>query len=280
MKIFVDTANLDEIKAALDTGFVEGVTTNPSLLAKEPKGKFEEHIGKIVELLVAHTSSGNLLVEKNNLKHLSVEVFSKNPEEILAQAERFQNLFNYPALSIKVQVGWSELGVIRRLNQKNISVNCTACMTVSQAAWAAKAGAKYASLFWGRIRDSSDDAITRKLNALQAFGKGDTSEYALLSVHRIEAKRLNGSNILTEEDADPISVMSRTRAIFEREKFDCEIIAGSIRTIWDVRDALLAGAHIVTVPYKFFSDFPQMTQHFKTDEVINQFLTDFESWLK
>ena|GEM_PF-3134350 len=79
---------------------------------------------------------------------------------------------------------------------------------------------------------------------------------------------------MTREDFDPASVVRRTREIFDRENLKCEIIAGSIRTIWDVRDAMLAGAHIVTVPYKFFAEFPKLVQHFKTDEVVNQFMED------
>lgn len=249
----MDTANLDEIKAALDTGWVDGVTTNPSLLAKEPKGKFEEHIGKIIDTLQQYTTKDEMIFNKLNRKHLSVEVFSRDPEQILEQAKRFQEDFDYPALSVKVQVGWKELGVIRRLSAEGVSVNCTACMTVAQAAWAAKAGAKYASLFWGRIRDG------RK--------------------HMLAEEWLT-SGALSADDFDPASVVRRTRKIFDREEFNCEIIVGSIRTVWDVRDAMLAGAHIVTVPYKFFQEFPKMTEHYKTDEVVDQFLKDFEAWLR
>lgn len=246
MKIFVDTANLEEIKAAMDAGFVDGVTTNPSLLAKEPKTKFEEHIGKIIKILNGYRS-GSIY------KHLSVEVFSREPEKIFEQARYFQELFDYPALSVKVHVGWSELGIIRQIDNYGISVNCTACMTVSQAVWAAKSGARYASLFWGRIRDGRNHPLA-------------------------EDWMISGA--LSAEDFDPFSVVRRTREIFNREKFRCEIITGSMRSIWDVRDAMLAGAHIVTVPYKFFSEFPKMTQHFKTDEVVDQFLRDFSNWLQ
>ena len=90
MKIFVDTANLDEIKAALDTGWVDGVTTNPSLLAKEPKGKFEEHIGKIVDLLRTYKRQDKTIFNLRHYPHLSVEVFSKEPEKILEQVEQME----------------------------------------------------------------------------------------------------------------------------------------------------------------------------------------------
>ena len=74
--LFVDTANLAEIKDAFASGIVEGVTTNPALLAKEPKGKFEVVIGEIVAFLKTFHPRA----------HLSVEVFSEDPDEILKQA--------------------------------------------------------------------------------------------------------------------------------------------------------------------------------------------------
>ena len=115
MKIFVDTANLHEIEETLKRGFVRGITTNPSLLAKEPKAAFEDYIRKIVELIQKHQPG----------IHLSVEVFSQDPVEILKQAEHFRNTFQYPELSIKIQVGWNELAVIRKLASEEFSVNCS-----------------------------------------------------------------------------------------------------------------------------------------------------------
>ena len=245
MKIFVDSANLVEIEEALKRGFVSGITTNPSILAKEPKSGFEEHILKIVALL-----------KKYGLDiPLSVEVFSKKKEEIIEQALRFREVFRYDNIAVKIQIGWDELEAIRFLKEKGVDVNCTACMDVMQAAMAAAAGARYVSLFWGRIRDG---------------GKSTNSEYDLL---RAEAVR-NG--LLDDSDFDPARVVGLTRNILDRSYPGVEIIVGSIRSVVDVRDAAAAGAHIVTVPPKFF---PGMVSHFKTDEVIAQFLRDFEAWL-
>ncbi len=277
MKIFVDTANLDEIREALETGWVDGVTTNPSLLAKEPKGKFEEHIGKIVAVLQEYYEREYSRIQ-GKYPHLSVEVFAKEPDQIREQVRHFKKTFDYP-LSIKIQVGWNELALIRSFAESGISVNCTACMSVSQAAWAAKAGAKYASLFWGRIRDANPKVIQEKISFPLA-NKAKPGDEELLSAQLQKSRELLASGAAREEDFDPVSVAGRTRALFDREKFGCEIIAGSIRTIWDMRDAMLAGVHIVTVPYKFFPEFSRMVQHFKTDEVISQFLTDFEKWLR
>jgi transaldolase len=222
MLIFIDTANLNDIEEALKRGFIRGVTTNPSLLAKEPKGNFNVHIGKIADLIKKYQPEA----------HLSVEVFSRDPKEILKQAIEFKRRFKLNGLSVKIQIGWNELSVIRELSKKGISVNCTCNMSISQAVMAASAGAEFVSLFWGRIRDGG---------------------------------------------FDPAHAIAKTRDIFNSSYPETKIIAGSMRGVNDVIDAGLAGAHIVTVPPKFF---PDMISHFKTDEVIGQFLTDFQKWMK
>ncbi|MBI2989741.1 MAG: hypothetical protein HYY51_00940 [Candidatus Magasanikbacteria bacterium] len=243
MNIFVDSANLHDIEEALKRGFATGVTTNPSLLSKEPKSSFEGHIGKIVELIKRYAPG----------IHLSVEVFSKDPQEILRQAKQFVEQFQYPELSIKVQVGWDELATIKILSEQGISVNCTACMHSNQAMMAARAGARYVSLFWGRIRDGG-------LNDQSAEKRED----------------LKKRSVLDSQDFDPSFVTQSVRKLLDQSGLNTKIIVGSIRGVLDVRDAALAGAHIVTVPPKFF---PDMIRHFKTDEVVEQFLSDFSAWL-
>lgn len=243
MKIFVDTANLEDIEKCLKRGFAQGITTNPSLLAKEPKTSFEAHIGKIIELINKYQPG----------IHLSVEVFSKKQEEILQQAQRFVQQFDYPQMSIKVHVGWDELETISKLAKMGVSVNCTACMNVTQAIMAAQAGAKYVSLFWARIRDGGNDAESAALR-----------------------DNLKERKILEDKDFDPAHVFKTVRDIFDESGYKAEIIAGSIRNVLDIKHARLAGAHIVTIPPKFF---PDMMSHFKTDQVVEQFMRDFQGWL-
>lgn len=223
MKIFVDTASLVDIEEVLERGFVAGITTNPSILSKEEKGDYREHIKKIIAL-----------IEKYGFDiPLSVEVFSMNPHEMIAQAEEFVRHFgSYRNLKIKVPIGWDELVVIRELRRRGIEINCTCCMSYNQAIMAACAGARYVSLFWGRIRDVGYDAE---------------------------------------------SVVRQVRATFREWNCASEIIVGSIRHIHDVNEAFQAGADIVTVPPKFFR---QMVSHPKTDEAVQQFIGDFEKWLR
>lgn len=150
MKLFVDSANLVEIEEALERGFVSGITTNPTILSKEEKGDYREHIGKIIGLLKAYAPT----------IPLSVEVFTANPGEMILDAENFVRDFAYKQLYVKIPIGWDELGVIRALRQRGIKVNCTCCMSFNQAVMAACAGASFVSLFYGRIRDTGYDAAS------------------------------------------------------------------------------------------------------------------------
>ena len=151
MRIFVDSANVVEIEEALQRGFAAGITTNPSILAREERGDFREHITRIIRLLEKHGYD----------IPLSVEVFSTRPEEMITQAEEFVRYFgSYRNLNVKVPIGWDELAVIHELRRRNIKVNCTCCMSYNQAIMAAGAGANYVSLFLGRIKDIGYDAAS------------------------------------------------------------------------------------------------------------------------
>ncbi len=244
MKIFVDTANLVDIEEALKRGFIRGITTNPSIIAKEPKANFEKHIRKIVDLIKKYQPEA----------HLSIEVFSTEPGEIIRQAKLFVKKFKLPGLSIKIPIGWNELEVIKNLASEGISVNCTCNMMVSQGIMSAAAGAKFISFFWGRIRDG-----------------GNEENFA---GPRISMRK---KMVLREEDFSPENVIPKARFLLAKDYPEAHIIVGSIRCVDDIIQAGLAGAHIATVPPKFFKD---MVFHFKTEEVVNQFMADFQNWLK
>lgn len=147
MKLFIDTANVREIETALRRGIVRGVTTNPTLLAKEPKGDYR----KLVQGIVA------ALKEFPSPVPLSVEVFATRAEAIVRQALEFRDTFDHDPLYIKVPIGWEELEAIHELKRRDVAVNVTACMSVSQAVLAAQAGAGIVSLFCGRIRDAGQE---------------------------------------------------------------------------------------------------------------------------
>ena len=144
MKLFLDTANLADIETALQKGFIKGITTNPSLMAKEPKGNYIDHMKKIVELIQRHYSDDI---------SLSVEVFAQNKEDIIIQAEELVGEIQYENLSIKVPIGWEELEAIYKLSLQGIRVNCTCIFSEAQCMLATNAGARYISIFGNRVKE-------------------------------------------------------------------------------------------------------------------------------
>jgi transaldolase len=192
MKLFVDTANLSELEQCLQRGFPCGVTTNPAILSKEERRDFRDHINDMIALLNKYDAR----------IPLSVEVFTTEPAEMLVQAEEFLSHFgHYPHINIKVPVGWNELAVIAELKRRGIEVNCTCCMSYNQAVMAARAGAKYVSLFWGRIRDLGYDASSIVRQVSETFRSwGSKSEIIVGSIRHIadinEALQA-GADILT-----------------------------------------------------------------------------------
>jgi transaldolase len=152
-KLFIDTANIEEIKDVISKGIISGVTTNPSLLAKEPKADFYDHIKKIAEVC-------------DGLP-LSVEVFATEPQAMIDQAHEIIRTLDYPNANIKIPIGYEELRVVSELSKNNIRVNCTCCFTSTQLELAGVAGARYVSLFYNRLLDVNGDpsrvlADTRK----------------------------------------------------------------------------------------------------------------------
>jgi transaldolase len=165
MKLFVDTANLEELEECLQRGFACGVTLNPALLAREDRRDFRQHINDMIDLLKRHDCS----------IPLSVPVLTPNSDDMLAQAEQLVTDFgHYPHLNIKVPIGWDELRVVAALARRGVAVNCTCCMSFNQAMMAAGAGARYVSLFWGRIRDIGYDAGSIVQQVAQTFRIGKT----------------------------------------------------------------------------------------------------------
>ena len=149
MKLFIDTANLDEIRDCLSKGVVQGVTTNPSLLSREPKTDFYTHIQKIADLC-SELSDG---------VPLSVEVFAVEPRAMIEQAREIMSKIKYSNLNIKIPVGYDELETINELYKDGIPVNCTCCFTATQMQLAALSGARYVSLFYNRCLDNQGSAL-------------------------------------------------------------------------------------------------------------------------
>ncbi|MAN28965.1 MULTISPECIES: fructose-6-phosphate aldolase [Mesonia] len=145
MKFFIDTANLEQIREAQDMGILDGVTTNPSLMAKEGitgKNNILKHYVDICEIV-----SGDV----------SAEVVATDYEGIVKEGEELAEL--HEQIVVKVPMIKEGVKAIKYFSDNNIKTNCTLVFSVGQALLAAKAGATYVSPFIGRLDDISTDGL-------------------------------------------------------------------------------------------------------------------------
>ena len=145
MKFFIDTANLEQIQEAQDMGILDGVTTNPSLMAKEGISG-EENI-------INHYKSICAIVDGD----VSAEVISTDFEGMVKEGEKLAAL--HPNIVVKVPMIKEGVKAIKYFSSKGIKTNCTLVFSSGQALLAAKAGATYVSPFIGRLDDVSTDGI-------------------------------------------------------------------------------------------------------------------------
>ncbi|MHB1104994.1 MAG: fructose-6-phosphate aldolase [Lutibacter sp.] len=145
MKFFIDTANLSEIKEAYSLGVLDGVTTNPSLMAKEGitgESNIINHYLKICELVDGDVSA---------------EVISTNFEGMVSEGEKLAAL--HPQIVVKIPMIKDGIKAIKYFSDRGIRTNCTLVFSAGQALLAAKAGATYVSPFIGRLDDISTDGL-------------------------------------------------------------------------------------------------------------------------
>jgi transaldolase len=145
MKFFIDTANLEQIKEANDLGVLDGVTTNPSLMAKEGI-RGEENINKHY-VDICNIVDGDV----------SAEVIATDFDGIIREGEKLAAL--HPQIVVKVPMIKEGVKAIRYFADKGIRTNCTLVFSAGQAILAAKAGATYVSPFIGRLDDISTDGV-------------------------------------------------------------------------------------------------------------------------
>ncbi|AJW61990.1 fructose-6-phosphate aldolase [Elizabethkingia sp. HX WHF] len=145
MKFFIDTANLEQIKEAQDLGILDGVTTNPSLMAKEGISGAEaikQHYKTICEIV-----DGDI----------SAEVLSTTYEEMIKEGEELAAI--HPNIVVKIPMIKDGVKALKYFSDKGIKTNCTLIFSAGQALLAAKAGATYVSPFLGRLDDISTDGL-------------------------------------------------------------------------------------------------------------------------
>lgn len=141
MKFFIDTADIDAIKALVPSGMVDGVTTNPSLIAKSGRNILE-----VIKEICAITDGP-----------VSAEVTALNAKDMIKEGEFLSKLA--PNVCVKVPLTWDGLEATNALSAKGIPVNVTLCFSANQALLAAKAGAAFISPFIGRLDDIGLDGL-------------------------------------------------------------------------------------------------------------------------
>lgn len=158
MKFFIDTANLDQIKEANDLGILDGVTTNPSLMAKEGISGYNAVMQHYID--ICNIVDGDV----------SAEVIATDYEGMVREGEALAAL--HPNIVVKIPMIKDGIKAIRYFSDKGIKTNCTLVFSAGQAILAAKAGATYLSPFIGRIDDISWDGmelIAQIVNIYQNF---------------------------------------------------------------------------------------------------------------
>ena len=184
MKFFVDTADLDEIRDLAATGMVDGVTTNPSLVAKAGRDFFEV-LQEICDLVAGPVSA---------------EVTATDTDGMLREAEKLRAVADN--IAIKVPTTWAGLKACRRLADEGTMVNVTLCFSVNQAILAAKAGATFISPFVGRLDDIGQTGMDLIADIKQVYDHYPAlkTEILVASVrhvaHLLEAARI-GADIST-----------------------------------------------------------------------------------
>ncbi len=183
MKIFLDTANVDKIREAAKMGLVDGVTTNPSLVAKEGRD-FRQVIREISEIVDGP---------------LSAEVNSEKAEEMVREAEEYKAWGKN--IVIKLPMTKEGLKAAKALSAKKIKTNVTLVFSANQALLAAKAGATYVSPFVGRLDDNGSNGMQLIADILQIYNAyGFETQVIVASVrhpmHVLEAAKL-GAHVAT-----------------------------------------------------------------------------------
>lgn len=183
MKLFIDTANVAEIREAAGWGIVDGVTTNPSLIAREGRD-FVEVVREICSIVDGPVSA---------------EVTSLDAEGMLREAEPLLKI--HKNITIKIPMTTEGLKAVKALSKRGVMTNVTLIFSANQALLAAKAGATFISPFVGRLDDVSAEGMDLIADIIQIYGNYDIKTQVIVAsvrhpVHVLESARI-GAHIAT-----------------------------------------------------------------------------------
>ena len=185
MKFFIDTANVDDIRLANDLGVICGVTTNPSLIAKEGRN-FEEVIKEITEIVDGPISG-------------EVTATTTNWEDMVTEAREIAKI--HPNMVVKIPMTEDGLRAVKILRQEGIKTNVTLIFSANQALLAARAGATYVSPFLGRLDDISHNGLILIEEIVEIFANNDFDTEIIAAsvrnpIHVVECAKM-GCDIAT-----------------------------------------------------------------------------------
>jgi len=183
MKLFIDSGNIKEIEALVPLGIIDGITTNPSLLAKEP-GDYKDNLKRICDIVNGPTSA---------------EVVAKDYEGMLREGRDFAGLHEH--IVVKVPLTREGIHACKTLSSEGIRVNVTLCFSPTQALIAAKVGATYISPFVGRLDDVATPGMELIRDIVEIYNNYEFKTEVLVAstrspMHIVEAARL-GADICT-----------------------------------------------------------------------------------
>lgn len=184
MKLFLDTANIDEIREAASLGVLDGVTTNPSLMARENGGDYNETLQEICAIVNGPVSA---------------EVVAEDAEEMIRQGRGFAKLSEH--IVVKIPLVPEGIKAVKVLSSEDIKTNVTLCFSANQGLVAAKAGATYISPFVGRLDDAGMDGMQVVADLVEIYERYAFSTQVLAAsirhpMHVLEAARL-GADVAT-----------------------------------------------------------------------------------
>ncbi len=267
MRLFLDTANLDEIREAVSWNIVDGVTTNPTLIKKAILTCQDSETGLDMEGYIK-----KILAQVGRLCPVSLEVGGLTAAEMVEQGMILHEKFNPVAGNVVIKIPvctmnttgggqpFDGISAIQSLADEKIPVNATLVFTPEQALLAAKAGAEYVSPFAGRI----DDRIRARAGV--SFRKSDYFPAGGMCDSANPDEILDDTGLVSGVD-----LIGRIADIFDRYEIECEVIAASLRNPIQVREAAEAGADIATMPFDILK---AMVFHPGTAEGIEAFTRD------
>ena len=255
MKFFIDTADVEAIRKANDMGIICGVTTNPSLIAKEGRD-FNEVIKEITTIVDGPISG-------------EVKATTVDAETMIEEAKAIAAI--HPNMVVKIPMTAEGLKATKACKKMGIKTNVTLIFSAAQALLAARAGATYVSPFLGRLDDISMPGI----DLIQSIAD-------IFALHGIEteiiAARAGASYVspfvgrMDDIANDGAGLVAEIEEIFDIFGIETEIIAASVRNPIHVIDCAAAGADIATVPYNVLM---QMINHPLTTQGIEKFKKDY-----